>query len=228
MAATTSARTIRRSLRMAGELDFRIATVQQWALRPRTQVGQPQKWGAFSYDAERRMHLDERGRKLFRDPFVPTREAPRPADLDLNYGLETFAPGHLAPDRLDALLEVLRSRADADAGAAAQLASNRLITFRGIMTKLCTMLYDDRDGFELNAQMVRYASASHCQSMLTVAGTSLERLSSWNSTAARTSTSSKWRRWKTPPGDATRTKATALNRTARWRRIGTIGIDPRA
>lgn len=31
----------------------------------------------------------------------------------------------------------------------------KVITWRGMMTKLCTVLYDTQQGFEMNAMMVR-------------------------------------------------------------------------
>lgn len=184
-------------------------------------MGQPQKWGAFSYDSERRMHLDERSSKKFRNPFTPTASDRYPKEIDLNYGFEKYIPSYLAPDRLDALLEVLRSRGDEDKNLAAQLEANQLLTFRGIMTKICTMLYDDREGFDFNAQLVCQSCIPHFH-FHSRAYSHILTLSSMgrctlNSTAAKKSMLSKCEIWKTLRDEKTRTKVTVLNPTARLR-----------
>ncbi|KDN41152.1 RAI1-domain-containing protein [Tilletiaria anomala UBC 951] len=132
--------------------NFRLSNSSAWAARPKPAEFQlPSRVCSFSLDSERALHLDDRQKKFYRPPADALRRGP----LDLNHGFDQYiSRNNMGPERLDALLTSLQHEASNDAAVDAQLRRAAIITWRGIVTKLCTALYADRDGFELNAQMV--------------------------------------------------------------------------
>ena len=136
------------------------------AALPPVSVQQPALLTTFSYDtAKRRLH-DDSAKRWFREP---------PVGADLNYGFERYVEEPHVPDPLDSVLYTLMERAGgaldrtavagtpsiSPAAVAAELLRMQVVTWRGIMTKLCTAwsLQTDgppqfRDGFELNAMML--------------------------------------------------------------------------
>ncbi|WFD30352.1 decapping endonuclease targeting mRNA [Malassezia sp. CBS 17886] len=145
------------------------------ALKP-VSVQQPTLIASFSYDNVRTLRFDDSAKRWYRDP--PTMEnggngSGVPADL--NYGLQDFQDKAHVPDPLDSVLYTLMHRADHPGdmdgvrGAPQVPAENvemellraNVITWRGIMTKLCTawschvqapLMF--REGFSLNVMMV--------------------------------------------------------------------------
>lgn len=61
------------------------------------------------------------------------------------------------PERLDTLLYSLVNEAKSNSSVNAELRRAGVVTWRGIMTKICTLPYAGRDELSLNAQMVRHA-----------------------------------------------------------------------
>ena len=135
---------------------------------------QPAPIATFSFDENRELHHDDRSKKYYRGPPPPAPVSnPRfqrgpPRGADLNYGFDRYVQrNESVPEHLDALLDCLlhrgRSRGDADLDRARA----DLITWRGIMTKICTAFNQyapqqhghgqrpNGDSFELNAMVVQ-------------------------------------------------------------------------
>lgn len=118
------------------------------AQRPPQLLQQPEQITSFSYDERRQLHHDDRSRTHFHYP---------PPGVDLNRGFDSYVRRDETKDEhLDSLLWSLMDLADRypEADRARQRAD--VITWRGMMTKLCTLLYEDsRDGgFAMNAMLV--------------------------------------------------------------------------
>ncbi|WFC94362.1 decapping endonuclease targeting mRNA [Malassezia brasiliensis] len=112
-------------------------------------IQQPTLVSSFSYDEQKRLHLDDRSKRYFHDPPTArnhnndTKHA-----ADLNYGFERY---HEQPSAPPPVVEALAS----------ELLRTQVITWRGILTKLCTAWSCHpeappmfRDGFELNVMML--------------------------------------------------------------------------
>ncbi|UZJ55933.1 hypothetical protein CBS101457_005253 [Exobasidium rhododendri] len=102
---------------------------------------------SFSYDGSRKLHHDDRSRRYYHAP---------PSRADLNRGYEDLiSRDDSINEHLDSLLLTLMRLAKEDGGKGDEYRQRaNLITWRGMMTKLCTLLYEDRQGFEMNAMMV--------------------------------------------------------------------------
>lgn len=146
---------------------------------PPVSVQQPVLMSTFSYDENKKLHLDDSAKRWYRVP--PTKETSAQG-ADLNYGFEHFQDKPHIPDPLDSVLYTLMYR------QASQIQNNEavlrapqvpvealesevlrahIITWRGIMTKLCTAWSCHiqappmfREGFELNVMMVRVTTRS--------------------------------------------------------------------
>lgn len=105
---------------------------------------QPVAIASFSYDESRTLHHDDRSRRYYHAP---------PPRADLNRGFEKrIERDESVNEHLDSLLLSLMRLADK--GRDEQIRKANLITWRGMMTKLCTLLYEDRQGFAMNAMVV--------------------------------------------------------------------------
>lgn len=135
---------------------------------------QPVLLTTFSYDANKMLCFDDRSKRWYKTP--PTQQN-SVQGANLNYGVDTFRSKPHIPDPLDSLLFAVMQRAQAgDAPVEAvrgaprvpadqldfEMLRAQVITWRGIMTKLCTAWSCHvqappmfREGFELNAMMVR-------------------------------------------------------------------------
>jgi RAT1-interacting protein len=120
------------------------AASQYTTNRQPTLFQQPVQITSFSYDEARRLHHDDRSRSYYHPP---------PPRADLNRGFEELIErDETVNEHLDSLLISLMKLSEK--GNADQLQKANLVTWRGMMTKLCTLLYEDRQGFEMNAMMV--------------------------------------------------------------------------
>ncbi|PKI85057.1 Rai1p [Malassezia vespertilionis] len=144
---------------------------------PAASLQQPTLVGSFSYDASKALHFDNSSKRWFREP--PTERnhgngTGRAADL--NFGFDAFTEKVHTPDPLDSLLYTLMHRASTRDSASeivrgapqvgaelldAEVLRTNVITWRGIMTKLCTAWSCHpeapkafREGFDLNVMML--------------------------------------------------------------------------
>jgi RAT1-interacting protein len=101
----------------------------------------PVQIASFSYDESRGLHHDDRSRKYYHPP---------PPRADLNRGFEALVSrDESVKEHLDSLLISLMRIPEKQ-----NIQKANLITWRGMMTKLCTVLYEDRQDWEMNAMMV--------------------------------------------------------------------------
>ena len=141
---------------------------------PPVSVQQPLLMSTFSYDENKMLHLDDSAKRWYRVP--PTKETSAQG-ADLNYGFERFQDKPHIPDPLDSVLYTLMYRPSAQRPSKepvmrapqvpvealeSEVLRAQIITWRGIMTKLCTAWSCHvqappmfREGFELNVMMVR-------------------------------------------------------------------------
>lgn len=112
-------------------------------------IQRPSQIASFSYDEHRRQHHDDRSQRFYHAP---------PHRADLNRGFEALVERDASVDEhLDGLLAALVHLREKSSDPEQVDANRRLahiITWRGMMTKFCTALYEDRQGFEMNAMMV--------------------------------------------------------------------------
>lgn len=114
------------------------------SVQPPTPFQQPVQITSFSYDESRNLYHDDRSRKFYHPP---------PPRANLNRGFEEFVErDESVNEHLDSLLISLMKLSKSEKNE--QLGRANLITWRGMMTRLCTLLYEDRQGFEMNAMMV--------------------------------------------------------------------------
>ncbi|KAI8984920.1 RAI1-domain-containing protein [Trametes punicea] len=112
---------------------------------------QPTGLLTFSYTSQRVLEFTDSALRYYVDP---------PPGADLRYGYERWIKRPEERTRLDGLLravERVMQRADASTGpgsGAKWLRDIAVVTWRGIMTKILTAPYEDRDRFELNAMYV--------------------------------------------------------------------------
>ncbi|CEH13273.1 Nuclear 5'-3' exoribonuclease-interacting protein, Rai1p [Ceraceosorus bombacis] len=109
----------------------------------------PQRLTSYSFDGERKLLLNDSAQKYFKDP---------PAGVDLGYGFSKAKWREPKIEHLDTLLTSLQSACPADRHAASSGAASdihrtltdgtpSLITWRGMMTKLCTAPYEAASAF---------------------------------------------------------------------------------
>jgi len=113
---------------------------------PSAKLQQPEQIASFSYDENRRLYHDDRAKKFFKLP---------PAAANLNHGYDQYVQRDESKnEHLDSLLFALMKTGEK--GSAADMVRRRadIITWRGMATKLCAALYEGRDGFQMNLQMV--------------------------------------------------------------------------
>ncbi|GJE89921.1 RAI1 domain-containing protein [Phanerochaete sordida] len=110
---------------------------------------QPSTLLTFSYTPERVLEFTDSALRYYVDP---------PLRAELKYGYERWIKRPEEKGRLDGLLKaVLKYRSRVDAGGAdgaAWLRDIAVVSWRGVMTKILTAPYEDRDGWELNVMLV--------------------------------------------------------------------------
>lgn len=107
-------------------------------------IQKPMQIISFSYDEKRNLFHDNRSRKFYHPP---------PHNVDLNRGYETkIDRDESINEHLNSLLEAIM-KVEEEEGRNQQKQPD-LITWRGMMTKLCTILYEDQQGFEMNVMML--------------------------------------------------------------------------
>lgn len=125
---------------------------------------QPALLTSFSYDGERTQHYDNSSLKYFKPPR-------QPAGLDLGRGYDQATWKPEVPDGLDGLLNCLeRLGSEHDE----LLDSTRLVTWRGMVTKLATAAYETREPFYMTAMVIdvrgfpvaplKFVLTLHCKS----------------------------------------------------------------
>lgn len=126
-------------------LQVAVQAAGHYALgRPAAPFQQPVPIASFSYDESRTLHHDNRSRRFYHPP---------PPRADLNRGFEEVVErDESVNEHLDSLLLSLMRLEKAGKDEHRRRAN--LITWRGMMTKLCTLLYEDRQGFDMNAMMI--------------------------------------------------------------------------
>ncbi|KJA19867.1 hypothetical protein HYPSUDRAFT_104734, partial [Hypholoma sublateritium FD-334 SS-4] len=116
-------------------------------LKPRSvPFQQPSQLISFSYDAAHTQEFTDAALKYYADP---------PPAADLNYGYERWVRCDDERGRLDALLravaEVKARGKGKEGGALPQIG---VVSWRGIITKILTAPYENRDGWEMNVMYV--------------------------------------------------------------------------
>ncbi|KAI1008038.1 Decapping nuclease [Podosphaera aphanis] len=102
-------------------------------------IKRPKEIACFSYDDRHKFHLDASSIKYYYPP---------PLDVDLCKGFDQFQKHDGSTDgHIDSLLKTLIDH-EQKTGLKAEA---HIITWRGMMTKLMGAIFNDRDGFEMNA-----------------------------------------------------------------------------
>lgn len=104
-------------------------------------VKRPREIACFSYDDKHQFLLDDSSIRYY---YTPTLGA------DLSRGFDTFQKlDDTADDHLDSLLKTIIDHEQ----KTGQRTDVSIITWRGMMTKLMSAIFSDRDGFEMNATL---------------------------------------------------------------------------
>ncbi|KAL4976175.1 decapping nuclease rai1 [Aspergillus desertorum] len=104
-----------------------------------TAIRRPREIACFSYDDQHNFHLGDSSLRYYYPPQLPA---------DLNRGFDTFQKlDDAADEHLDALLDTIAAL-EKDTGKRCEA---DIITWRGMMTKILTAPFDDKNGFEMNA-----------------------------------------------------------------------------
>ncbi|KAH9901996.1 RAI1-domain-containing protein [Xylariomycetidae sp. FL2044] len=121
-------------------LTFDIQPIQRFAGESEA-VKRPKEIACFSYDDQHQFHLGDSSMQWY-----------YPAELgsDLSRGFESFDKHD---DSADEHLESLLSTIAAHEREAGQKIDAQLVTWRGMMTKIMSAPFEDRDGFEMNATL---------------------------------------------------------------------------
>ncbi|KAI0091163.1 RAI1 like PD-XK nuclease-domain-containing protein [Irpex rosettiformis] len=118
----------------------------------------PTRLLTFSYDADRTLHFDDSAMKYFVNP---------PMNADLKYGYTRWIKRPEEKGRIDGLLKAMVKYCqdlDSSSGtlqdqsdgkpSSQWLRQMRCVSWRGVMTKTLTALYEERDGWELNVMHI--------------------------------------------------------------------------
>ncbi|KAJ1329490.1 RAT1-interacting protein [Microdochium nivale] len=104
-------------------------------------VKRPKEFACFSYDDKHEFHLDDRSMQWYYPPRL---------GADLSRGFESFDKHDDAGDEhLDSLLKTVMAHEQASGSKI----DAQILTWRGMMTKLMSAPFEDRDGFEMNATL---------------------------------------------------------------------------
>ncbi|KAH8074813.1 RAI1-domain-containing protein [Cristinia sonorae] len=126
-------------------MSYALATERQLQTVP---FQQPQQLLTFSYTPDHELEFTDSALRYYVDP---------PAGADLRYGYDRWIKRPEERGRLDSLLRaVCRTRQKLNSGAADSsdwLRSIGIVSWRGVMTKILTAPYEERDGWELNVML---------------------------------------------------------------------------
>ncbi|KAF3020958.1 decapping endonuclease targeting mRNA [Neopestalotiopsis sp. 37M] len=104
-------------------------------------VKRPKEFACFSYDDKHEFHLGDSSLKYYYPPEL---------GADLSAGFDTFDKHDDSGDEhLDSLLKTIMAHEQQDG----KKIDAQIVTWRGMMTKIMSALFDDRDGFEMNATL---------------------------------------------------------------------------
>ncbi|KAK9769166.1 putative RAI1 like PD-XK nuclease-domain-containing protein [Seiridium cardinale] len=104
-------------------------------------VKRPKEIACFSYDDKHEFHLGDSSLKWYYPPEL---------GADLSAGFETFDKHDDSGDEhLDSLLKTIIAHEQQEG----KKIDAQIVTWRGMMTKIMSALFDDRDGFEMNATL---------------------------------------------------------------------------
>ncbi|PSS10595.1 hypothetical protein M430DRAFT_21950 [Amorphotheca resinae ATCC 22711] len=119
---------------------FEIQPIGRFA-GPCAPVKRPREIACFSYDDKHQFLLDDSSIRYY---YPPTLGA------DLSKGFDTFEKlDDSGDDHLDSLLKTIMAH---EQKTGSRVEAN-IITWRGMMTKLMSAIFSDRDGFEMNATL---------------------------------------------------------------------------
>ncbi|KIY64841.1 RAI1-domain-containing protein [Cylindrobasidium torrendii FP15055 ss-10] len=110
-------------------------------LRPPPPFQKPMPISSFSYDKSRALRFDNSSMRYYAAP---------PIGAQLSYGYNRWVRRPEEKGRLDGLLTAF-SRAKKDNKV--NLADVGVVSWRGVMTKILTSPYEERDGWELNVML---------------------------------------------------------------------------
>lgn len=120
-------------------------------------VRRPKEFACFSYDDNHKFHLGDSSLKWYYPPQV--------FGADLSKGFETFDKHDDSVDEhIESLLKTIISH-EQETG---KKIDAHVVTWRGILTKIMSSPFDDRDGFELNATLHQdciYIEENHAYKM---------------------------------------------------------------
>ncbi|KAK0754566.1 RAI1 like PD-XK nuclease-domain-containing protein [Schizothecium vesticola] len=106
-------------------------------------VKRPKEFAYFSYDEDHQFRLDDSSLKWYYPPAL---------GVDLSSGFEDFkSHSDSVDEHLDSLLKTIANH-EKETGKPIDA---QVVTWRGMMTKIMTVPFDDRDGFEMNATLYR-------------------------------------------------------------------------
>ncbi|KAI0471083.1 RAI1-domain-containing protein [Xylariaceae sp. FL0804] len=104
-------------------------------------VKRPKEIACFSYDDKHEFHLDDSSMQWYYPPQL---------GADLSKGFESFDKhDDSADEHLDSLLATIMAH-EREEG---KKIDAQLVTWRGMLTKIMSTPFDDRDGFEMNATL---------------------------------------------------------------------------
>lgn len=106
-------------------------------------VKRPKEFACFSYDEEHKFRLDDSSLKWYYPPALGS---------SLSRGYEDFVKlDESQPEHVDSLLKTIANH-ERESGNPIDA---QVVTWRGIMTKIMSAPFEDRDGLELNATLYR-------------------------------------------------------------------------
>ncbi|KAI1404568.1 protein RAI1 [Hypoxylon fuscum] len=104
-------------------------------------VKRPKEIACFSYDDKHEFHLDDRSMSWYYPPEL---------GADLSKGFEQFDKHDDSKDEhIDSLLKTIMAHEEEQG----EKIDAQIVTWRGMMTKIMSAPFDDRDGFEMNATL---------------------------------------------------------------------------
>ncbi|OTB16845.1 hypothetical protein K445DRAFT_316337 [Daldinia sp. EC12] len=104
-------------------------------------VKRPKEIACFSYDDKREFHLDDRSLQWYYPPAL---------GADLSKGFDRFDKHDNSQDEhIDSLLKTIIAHEEEEG----KKIDAHVVTWRGMMTKIMSAPFDDRDGFEMNATL---------------------------------------------------------------------------
>ncbi|KAK8030805.1 protein RAI1 [Apiospora arundinis] len=104
-------------------------------------VRRPKEFACFSYDDNHEFHLGDSSLRYYYPPQL---------NADLSQGFDTFDKHDDSKDEhLDSLLKTIIAHEQEEG----KKIDSHIVTWRGMMTKIMSCPFEDRDGFEMNATL---------------------------------------------------------------------------